>query len=138
DEHFGVGLKDAEQVGKWMGHPATVTTTIGDLGDHRRILIGEAARLVSPGTVEGISFAMESGIVAAEAVARHFDVGAGFSIQGQRKYKRTLQTKMIPKFVAGEAFVRVMNSRLGRRVGAQLFGGPVNQIMSRAIVTILG
>lgn len=138
DEHFGIGLQGAEQIGKWMGHPATVTTRIGDLGDHRRVFIGEAARLVSPGTVEGISFAMESGILAAEAVSRHFDPATGFSMAGQRKYKRALQTKMIPKFLAGEAFVRVMNSRLGRRVGAQLFGGPVNHFMSRAIVTVLG
>ncbi len=138
DQHFGLGLKDAEQIGKWMGHPATVTTRIGNLGDHRRIFIGEAARLVSPGTVEGISFAMESGVLAAELVARHFDRATGFSTLGQRKYKRALQTSMVPKFLAGEAFVRVMNSRLGRRVGAALFGGPVNQFMSRAVVTVLG
>ena len=54
DEHWGLGLRDAEAVGKWMGHPAVITHRIGPVAEAHALWIGEAARLVSPGTVEGI------------------------------------------------------------------------------------
>ncbi|MEZ4384261.1 MAG: NAD(P)/FAD-dependent oxidoreductase, partial [Nannocystaceae bacterium] len=72
DEHFADGLEGAEQVGKWMGHPAIISTKVGTIAESRALWVGESARLVSPGTVEGISFALESGISAAAHIGNHF------------------------------------------------------------------
>jgi menaquinone-9 beta-reductase len=120
DEHFGTALADAQPLGKWMGHPATVTTRVGEIAESRAMWIGEAARLVSPGTVEGISFAMESGIVAADVIASHFDRDHGFSRVHRTAYRARMIARMLPKFWAGEAFVRLMRSDRARELSARL------------------
>lgn len=121
DEQFGALMKGAEQIGKWMGHPATVTTRVSDAVTESRVMwIGEAARLVSPGTVEGISFAMQSGILAAEAIDRHFEAHHGLSKLGQRLYRTRVAARMLPKFWAGEAFVRLMRSERARKWSTKL------------------
>lgn len=119
DEHFGAALADAQPLGKWMGHPATVTTRIGEIAEARAMWIGEAARLVSPGTVEGISFAMESGIVAADVIASHFDRDHGFSRVQRTAYRTRMVARMLPRFWAGEAFVRLMRSDRARQLTAR-------------------
>jgi flavin-dependent dehydrogenase len=119
-EHFGAALASAQPIGKWMGHPATVTTRVGEIAESHAMWIGEAARLVSPGTVEGISFAMESGMLAADAIAHGFDLEHGFT-RAQRAMLRTkLVARMLPKFWAGEAFVRLMRSSRARELSSKL------------------
>ncbi|HET6584791.1 MAG TPA: NAD(P)/FAD-dependent oxidoreductase, partial [Nannocystaceae bacterium] len=120
DEQFGELLRGAEQVGKWMGHPATLTTTVGDVVERRAMWIGEAARLVSPATVEGISFAMESGIVAAETIAKHFDRERGMSKVGAAVYRAKVGSSMLPKFIIAEGFVRLMRSPRAREWSARV------------------
>lgn len=114
DEHFATVLQNAEPVGKWMGHPATITTRVGSIAESHALWCGEAARLVSPATVEGISFAMESGMVAGKAAARSFDPARGFTPLQQARYRGSLSMRMMPKFWAGEGFVRLMRSERAR------------------------
>jgi flavin-dependent dehydrogenase len=115
DDQFGDVLRGADPLGKWMGHPAVVTTKIGDdITESRAIFVGEAARLVSPGTVEGISFALESGIAAADVIDRHFEVRNGMSRVGRAVYRATCRARMLPKFWAGEALARLMRSERAR------------------------
>lgn len=121
DEHFGVELRGAEQVGKWMGHPATVTTKVAEVAQSHVLWTGEAARLVSPGTAEGIAFAMESGDIAARIVSRHYDLERGLSPHGRTRYRAELAMRMLPKFWAGEAFVRGMKSERVRSLSAKVF-----------------
>lgn len=120
DEHFGAALAGAELRGKWMGHPATVTTRIGDIAEGRAMWIGEAARLVSPGSVEGISFAMESGVIAADVVAKHFERGHGLTLPQRAFYRARIVARMLPKFWAGEAFARLMRSDRARELSAKM------------------
>lgn len=121
DEYFSKELQGAEQVGKWMGHPATVTTKIGEIARSRVMWTGEAARLVSPATVEGIAFAMESGMVAAKVISRHFTAERGLSPLGCMRYRAELAARMLPKFWAGEAFTAVMRSDRARDISAKIF-----------------
>jgi flavin-dependent dehydrogenase len=116
DEHFGAALASAQPLGKWMGHPATVTTRIAEIAEPYAMWIGEAARLVSPGTVEGISFAMESGMVAADVIASHFDRRHGLSRVHRTLLRTRMIRRMLPKFWAGEAFVRLMRSERARHL----------------------
>lgn len=110
DEHFADISKHAEQVGKWMGHPATITTRVGAVTEPRLMFIGEAARLVCPATVEGISFALESGVIAADAIAQHFHPDRGLSRAGRAIYRARAAASMLPKFWIGEGFHRLMQS----------------------------
>ena len=107
-EHFGDFASGERQIGKWAGHPATVTRRIGPIAFRREIFVGEAARLVCPATVEGISFAMQSGRLAAEAIAHSFTPDDGLSIVGQKRYQLDVATRILPTFLAGETLYQVM------------------------------
>jgi flavin-dependent dehydrogenase len=120
DEHFAEALVSAQPQGKWMGHPATVTTRIGNIAEARAVWIGEAARLVSPGTVEGISFAMESGMLAAELITQHFDSELGLTPVQRALLRTRMITRMLPKFWAGAAFARLMRSDGARKLSAKV------------------
>jgi flavin-dependent dehydrogenase len=130
DEHFAYGMKGAEQRGKWMGHPAIIATSLGRMATPYTISVGEAARLVMPGTVEGIGFALESGVHAARFIADHFDATSGFSRLSQERYRLGAAARVLPKFWAGEAFVRMMRSR--RAVDA--LGKIMNERVSKAVI----
>jgi menaquinone-9 beta-reductase len=119
DEHFGAALRGAEPLGKQMGHPATVTTRVGPIVEASALWCGEAARLVSPGSVEGIGFAMESGMVAAEQL-RGLDPTAGLGPLQQARYRARTAVRMLPRFWAGEAFTRVMRSPTVRRLATRV------------------
>jgi menaquinone-9 beta-reductase len=119
DQYFADILRGAEQVGKEMGHPATVTTRVGPISEARALWCGEAARLVSPGSVEGIGFAMESGMVAARQLAG-LDPAVGLTRFQQGRYRASLSLRMLPKFWAGEAFVRLMRSPSARTLAERV------------------
>jgi geranylgeranyl reductase family protein len=71
DRNVGHRLRGAEQVGKYRGHPIVYTERVGPITAPGAIWIGEAARLTNAATGEGISYAMRSARVAAEAIGDH-------------------------------------------------------------------
>lgn len=137
DEHFGSELRGAEPTRKWMGHPAVITTRIGTVAESHALWIGEAARLVMPGTVEGIGFALESGVHAADHVVRHFGA-RGFEQGAIEGFRRSTAMRVLPKFWAGEAFVRGMRSPRARSVGSRLLSSSVQRVMATGIAAVLG
>lgn len=138
DEHFGAELRGAEPTRRWMGHPAVITTRVGPVAEARALWIGEAARLVMPGTAEGIGFALQSGVQAGEHIARRFDASRGFDRAARERYRVSMAASMLPKFWAGEGFVRWMRSARGRSVGAAMLSPRVQRVAARAVVTLLG
>ena len=118
DEHFATTIEHAEPVGRWQGHPVTSTLRVGDICEKRAMWIGEAARLVAPGTVEGIGFALESGAIAARTIVEHADAAHGLSALHQAGYRTKIGGSMLPKFWAGEALVRVMRSSRARNIAS--------------------
>jgi flavin-dependent dehydrogenase len=135
DDHFRSIVDTAEPIGRLAGHPATVTTRIGKVVTPRQIFVGEAARLVCPGTVEGIAFALESGRLAAATIADSYHPDHGLGLVGQQRYRLGLATHMLPKFLVGEALHRVMRSSLLRERLAG-FGNP--QRLARGLSKLLG
>jgi flavin-dependent dehydrogenase len=119
DQYFGEVLHVAEPVGKWMGHPATVTRRVGPVVEARALWCGEAARLVCPGTVEGIGFALESGMIAGEELA-HVRPGTGLTALQRARYRGRTAMRMLPTFWAGAAFVRLMRSPTARRLATRI------------------
>jgi len=138
DEHWGVGLEGAEQVGKWMGHPAVITTRVGPIAESHAVWVGEAARMVSPGTVEGIGFALETGITAAGVIGRAFTPERGLSPLAIAGYRARLAASMLPKFVAGEAIARAVQVPQLRVFADQLVHGSAMAWFNRAIRLVLG
>ncbi|MBK7824978.1 NAD(P)/FAD-dependent oxidoreductase [Nannocystis sp.] len=138
DEHWGDGLRDAELVGKWMGHPAVISTSVGPVAEQRTVWVGEAARLVSPGTVEGISFALESGIRAAGFIHGHFSANAGLSRLACAGYRARTAASVLPKFWAGEGVARGAQSALTRNLAGHVVHGRAGHWLNRTVSAMLG
>ena len=138
DQHFRDRMQRAEQRGKWMGHPAVVATRIGPMAESKALWAGEAARLVMPGTVEGIGFAMQNGIDAATFSARHFEWGSGFSKLAAEGYRMRASAKVLPKFWAGQAFVRLMDSPLARQAFSRIMNERVRKVVENGAAMLVG
>lgn len=100
DRHFRDRLKDAQQLGKWKGHPIVYTYRTGKLWSPGRVVVGEAGRMTHPATGEGIYQGMRSGMFAAEALA---DIirGKATEQQAMSRYDRRCATTFLPSFWAG-------------------------------------
>ncbi len=63
-------LKISTKVLKTEGHPATMIGNLNEIvfGTDNILLVGEAAGLISPSSCEGISYALQSGLMAAQAM----------------------------------------------------------------------
>ena len=138
DEYFASRLRGAEPIGKWMGHPAVITNRIGRIGESHALWLGEAARLVMPGTVEGIGFALESGVAAASHVVERFEARAGFSRAALRRYELGTALRVLPKFWAGEAWARTMRSERARQVPVLLATSPLLPLVERSVARLVG
>lgn len=68
-------LSGARQVGPLKGYPIRVDFLQAPTLAERTLLVGEAAGLVNPLTGEGIDYALESGLIAAEHVLDAFTAG---------------------------------------------------------------
>jgi menaquinone-9 beta-reductase len=68
DRHLGDRLAESRQIGRWYSHPISTTTQIRHESRPGTFLVGEANRLTNVATGEGISYAMESGILAARTI----------------------------------------------------------------------
>lgn len=138
DEYWAEGLRDAEPLGKWMGHPAVITDRIGPVAESRALWVGEAARLVSPGTVEGIGFALESGIIAAGVIARGMTTAHGLSVLSCAEYRGRLAAKMLPKFWAGEALAHGVQVPQVRRLIERIVESPAAGWLDRTLQAVFG
>lgn len=120
------------------GHPAVITTSIGTVAERRTMWVGEAARLVSPGTVEGISFALESGVRAAQFIDRHLDARLGLSPLACAGYRAHTAAKVLPRFWAGEAIAHGARSPRARELVEHLVSGKAGTWVNRTVAAVLG
>ncbi|PRQ02492.1 putative oxidoreductase [Enhygromyxa salina] len=111
NKHFCERLRDAEQLGKWKGHPIVYTYRTGALWSPGRVVVGEAGRMTHPATGEGISQAMRSGIFAAEALA---DILSGVANEHDalNRYDRRCAKAFMPSFWVGGLFRGVLRTPL--------------------------
>ena len=138
DEYWAEGVRDAELVGKWMGHPAVISHRIGPVAESRAVWVGEAARLVSPGTVEGIGFALESGIIAAGVITRGLTATEGLSPLSRAEYRGRLAASMLPKFWAGEALAHGVQIPRLRAMIEKIAEGPAAAWLNRTVQAVFG
>jgi len=68
DKYYGDRLKNAQLVGKILSYPINTDSSIKGVAAPGLLLCGEAGRMCNPATAEGISFALESGYLAAQTI----------------------------------------------------------------------
>jgi len=134
--HFAVELRTARQIGGLKGHPIVHTTWIANVTRPGSLVIGEAARLTHNGTGEGISEAMQSGVYAAEAVARVVR-GEATEAVAWRGYLRALRRRFTPEFATGHLLRGLvadgMLDRLARTYNSESFRRAIQWIVGTAL-----
>lgn len=96
--HVAAELAGATRVGKVKGHHLPFGSFAQHTTFDRALLLGDAAGFVNPLTGEGIEFALESGIFAAEAVAEAVAAG-DLSDRGLGGYERRWRTRFRTAFL---------------------------------------
>jgi flavin-dependent dehydrogenase len=86
-------LKGSKRVGPVKGYPIRVDFRRSPTFGTRTLLVGEAAGLVNPLTGEGIDYAMESGMIAAEHVVDSFESGLDLDETWAAAYDRKLRAR---------------------------------------------
>ncbi len=81
-------MKEARLIGITRGFPIRYTYRIKDIVDRNVLYVGEAGRIVSPFTGEGISQAMISGKLAAQAITNYLNTGKQKELTNYEKLVR--------------------------------------------------
>lgn len=102
-EHFGRRLEGAREVGHRCGHPISYTSWMRQGGAPGVLYLGEAVRLTNPATGEGIYQAMQSGLLAADALASVVR-GEMSEVRAWQQYLWRCRRTFTPGFLLGRAF----------------------------------
>jgi flavin-dependent dehydrogenase len=70
EKYYSERIRAATQVGQSLSYPINTSSSVGSLYRPGMMLAGEAGRLCDPATAEGISYALESGYLAARTAER--------------------------------------------------------------------
>jgi geranylgeranyl reductase family protein len=76
-KYYAKRLEKATQVGRSLSYVINTTASVKHVYAGRMLCAGEAGRMCNPATAEGISYAMESGVLAADACMRAYEKGCG-------------------------------------------------------------
>jgi len=77
EKYFAKRLKRATQIGRSFSYVINTSSSVKDVYANRMLCAGEAGRMCNPASAEGISYAMESGVLAADACVRAYERGSG-------------------------------------------------------------
>jgi geranylgeranyl reductase family protein len=122
DDHYRVRLRGARQIGRLKGHPISYTTWIGHTHAPGVVFLGEAARITHNATGEGIYQAMQSGVYAADAVAKVLSGERSFEA-AMREYERACRRRFTASFVVGHAVRALVKTPLLDGIAA-LYNSP--------------
>jgi geranylgeranyl reductase family protein len=105
DRHYGRRLAGAVQLGDRRGHPIVPSVRVEHHAAPGVLLAGEACRLVNAATGEGISYALESGRLAAEALTEALRTGEAPETTAAR-YVAQLRRRLAAPYLVAELFRR--------------------------------
>lgn len=109
DRHYRDRLKHATQIGPLKGHPISYTTWVSNVTSPGALYLGEAARVTHNATGEGISQAMQSGLYAAETLAKVLS-GEKTEEAAMRAYTWQHRKRFTAGFLAGHALRAVVRT----------------------------
>lgn len=103
-------LRNAELLGKWIGHPVNVSAAPQRLVSDGVLRAGEAGYLADSATAEGIFHALVSGRAAGRFAVRHFDAAGrsravGTDRQSLLPYEADVQRALSARLVLGRALM---------------------------------
>lgn len=127
DRHVGARMKGAEMVQKFRGAPIVYTERVGRVAQPGALWIGEAARLTNAATGEGIFYAMKSGAMAAEMVARHPNGQLGAA------YQRAIERTFTLRFNLAIGFMHFVGTPGFAAVSSLLALRPVEKALTWAL-----
>lgn len=111
DKHYAKRLGGGRPVGKWQGHPVSYAYKISKLTAPGRIVVGEAGRMTSPATAEGIYQGMKSGMLAAEALKK-IVTGERREAVAFRDYEAACRSTFRVSLWASRAWLSVVDTSL--------------------------
>ncbi|NOZ02445.1 MAG: NAD(P)/FAD-dependent oxidoreductase, partial [Deltaproteobacteria bacterium] len=134
DKHYGKRLADASQIGRWRGHPISTTVAIDQEAPPGVLIAGEANRLTNIATGEGISYALDSGLLAAHAI-RNGDENGWSPSTTSTFYTKSLRKAFGRRFKAADLFTRRGTALLdtAARLGNW---GPVRSATARSLARL--
>ena len=77
EKYYAKRLEHATQIGKSLSYVINTASSVRNVYANRMLCAGEAGRMCNPASAEGISYAMESGVLAADACMRAYEKGSG-------------------------------------------------------------
>jgi geranylgeranyl reductase family protein len=77
EKYYAKRLERAAQIGKSLSYVINTSSSVRNVYANRMLCAGEAGRMCNPASAEGISYAMESGVLAADACLRAYERGSG-------------------------------------------------------------
>jgi flavin-dependent dehydrogenase len=120
-------MRSAEQVIKFRGAPIVYTERVGPVHEPGALWIGEAARLTNALTGEGIGYAMQSALVAADHIER-----CPAEVLGTQ-YERALKWAFTPRLKAALAMMRFVGTPAFSAVSAFVSLRPVEKAITYAL-----
>ena len=135
DKHYGRRLKGATPIGGFRGHPISYAFRVGLLGSPGRLVAGEAGRMVHPATAEGISQAMRSGILAADAIAAAI-AGRLDERAAHADYEARCRRAFNRSFAAARLWRAAISSSVLDRVVAAVQRPPVGTALAKLMATM--
>jgi menaquinone-9 beta-reductase len=137
EKHYAHRLEGAEQVGKSFSFVINTTGRVKDVYAKGMLYAGEAGRLCNPATAEGISYAMESGSLAADAVMDACEKGIGgapdekslerYEAMCRKSFNfRLMRASLFRSLIDSPVFnlmIAMSRAKFSRNIIARLFGG---------------
>ncbi len=134
EKHYGGRLAGAAQVGPWRGHPISPTVAVEHEAPPGVLVAGEANRLTNIATGEGIAYAIESGVLAARAIAEG-DRAGWEPERTAARYRSDLRRAFSTGFRVADLFTR-HGTRLLDAVTALGNLGPVRFLTGRGLARL--
>jgi geranylgeranyl reductase family protein len=120
-------MRRAEQVIKFRGAPIVYADSVGPVAQPGALWIGESARLTNAATGEGIGYAMQSALIATDAIARFPDEVLG------AQYEKALRWAFTPRLKIALAFMRFVGSPAFAALTSMLSVRPVEKAITYAL-----
>ena len=128
DRHIGERLRHADQVQKWRGAPIVYTEKVAEVTQSGAMWIGESARLTNAATGEGIFYAMKSGAIAAEMIARH-----AAEAERRRAYQKAIERTFTARFLLALGFMRFAATPAFSLLSSLITYAPVERTLAWAL-----
>jgi menaquinone-9 beta-reductase len=137
DKYYARRLQRAEQIGRSYSFVINSAGSVKDVYAKGMLYAGEAGRLCNPATAEGISYAMESGVLAADAVMGAYAAGRGerpdekslerYESMCRKAFNfRLMRASLFRNLIDSPAFnlmISLSTAKWSRMIMDRLFGG---------------